>query len=78
MSGIGACPWDGFQVGPVIGWPFLQSVLHLCPFKISGQKFCRWVGVLIPPLKVLSDYLQLSLQVSPSTTGDVALPKAIA
>lgn len=31
MLGIGACPWIGSQVGPVIGWPFLQSLLLLCP-----------------------------------------------
>ena len=28
VSGIGACPWDGSQVGLVIGWPFSQSLLH--------------------------------------------------
>ena len=28
VSGIGACPWDRSQTGPVTGWPFLQSLLH--------------------------------------------------
>ena len=28
-EGVGACPWDGSQVGPVIGWAFPQSLLHL-------------------------------------------------
>jgi hypothetical protein len=30
MSWIGACPWFGFKVDLKIGWPFLQSLLHLC------------------------------------------------
>ena len=29
VLGIGACSWDGFQVGVVIGWPLLQSLLPL-------------------------------------------------
>jgi hypothetical protein len=42
VSGICACLWDGFQVGPVIGWPFLQSLLHLCPC-ISYSQDTFWV-----------------------------------
>lgn len=26
VSGIGACLWGGTHVGPVIGWPFPQSI----------------------------------------------------
>jgi hypothetical protein len=26
--GIGACLWDGSQVGPVIRWPFPQPPIH--------------------------------------------------
>jgi hypothetical protein len=40
-SGIGSCPWDGSQIGPAIGWPFPQSLLHLCPC-ISGRQDKFW------------------------------------
>jgi len=39
MSWIGACPWDGFRVGPVIGCTYLQSLLHSC---ISFRKDKFW------------------------------------
>jgi hypothetical protein len=28
LSETCVCPWDGSQVGTVIGWPFSQSLLH--------------------------------------------------
>ena len=28
-SGFSACTWDGSQIGPVSGWSYLQSLLHL-------------------------------------------------
>jgi hypothetical protein len=28
VLGIGACPWDGFQVGSTIRWSFTHSLLH--------------------------------------------------
>lgn len=43
-------PWDGSQVGPVIGWPFPQSQLHLCPCTSCRQDtFCveSFVGGLV-------------------------------
>ena len=34
--------WDESQVGPVTGWPFLQSLLHFCPCtSFSLEQF--WV-----------------------------------
>jgi hypothetical protein len=46
MSGFGACLWDGFQVGLVTGWPFLQSLLHYYPAFLlnsnnSGSKILK-------------------------------------
>jgi hypothetical protein len=49
MSGIGACTQDGFQVKWVIGWPFLQSLLH--PFIFFRQDKFEveiFVGELVP------------------------------
>ena len=49
VSEIDACPWDGSQVELVIGWPFLQSLLHLCPcISFKQDKFWveSFVGVL--------------------------------
>jgi hypothetical protein len=31
VSGIGTCPWDESQVGPIIGWPFPPPFLPLSP-----------------------------------------------
>ena len=61
VSGIGSCPWDGFLVGPVIGWLFLQSLLYLCPC-ISCRQGTFWDGVLIPPVGVLLSYRRWPLQ----------------
>ena len=42
MPEIGASPWNGSQVGPVIrSWPFLQSLLHLCD-SISCRQGKLW------------------------------------
>ena len=48
MSGIGTYPWDGFWVGPVIGWPFLQSLLYPC-ISFRQDKLCvkSFVGRLV-------------------------------
>lgn len=49
MSGIDSCLWDGSQVGPVIGWLFVQSPLHFLSLvhlvgrKHPGLKFL-WVA----------------------------------
>jgi hypothetical protein len=67
VSWIGAHPWDRSQVWRVTGQPFLQFLLHFCPCISFRQEqfrvkcFCRWVGVPIPLLEVLSDYWRLSL-----------------
>jgi hypothetical protein len=38
VSETGACPWDGSQVGLVIGWPFPWSLLHpLCLHSCRGS-----------------------------------------
>ena len=49
MSGIGGCPWDGSQVGPVIGWSFPQTLLHLCPY-ISCKLDKFWVESFVGEL----------------------------
>jgi hypothetical protein len=33
VSGFDARPWEGSHVGLVIGWHFLQSLLHFCLCK---------------------------------------------
>jgi hypothetical protein len=46
VSGIGACPWDGSQIEPGIGWPFPQFLLHLYCFTSCRQdKFWDQVSV---------------------------------
>jgi hypothetical protein len=30
VSGFGDCIWDEYPGGTVSGWPFLQSLLHIC------------------------------------------------
>jgi hypothetical protein len=42
LSGIGACSWCGPQVGQMIGWPFPQSLLYLCPW-ISFRQNRFWL-----------------------------------
>ena len=59
-------PWDGSQVGPVTGWTFPQSLLHLCPcIYFSQEQF--WVkffeGRLATPYLHLSIYWRWSPQV---------------
>ena len=48
MSGISACPWDGSQVRPVIGWPFPQSAPSRVPALLVGRTNfglkVLWVG----------------------------------
>jgi hypothetical protein len=45
--------WDGFKAGPVIGWPFLHSLLHLCPC-ISFRQGKFWVESFVSELVFLS------------------------
>jgi hypothetical protein len=69
VSGTGTCPWDESQVGMVIGWPFPQTPLHLCPPSICKQdkfwveNFVGGFGSLIPPMGVLPGYRKWPLQV---------------
>jgi hypothetical protein len=37
VSGIGSCPQDGSKVGPIIGWPFSQTLFHLCHLSSCRQ-----------------------------------------
>jgi len=37
-SRLGSCPWAGSQFGPVIGRPFPQSLIHLCPCTSCRQE----------------------------------------
>ena len=50
VSGLGSCPRNESQVGPVISWPFPQSLLHLCPCRSCRQDIFwvkRFVGGLV-------------------------------
>ena len=51
MSVIGAGPYAGFQVGLVIGWPFLQFLLYPC---ISFRWDTFWVKSFMDVLLSLS------------------------
>ena len=43
MSGVGFLQWAGSQVGPIIGWPFPQFLLHLYPSAdLVGKTNCWW------------------------------------
>ena len=55
MSGIGAYSWYVSQVGPVVGWTFLKTLLHLCPY-ISFTQEKLWVESLVAELMFLSLY----------------------
>ena len=48
VSGIGSCPWDGSQVGPIIGWPCLASMREdvVCAWSCNDLMFLgKWSGV---------------------------------
>lgn len=52
MTRVGPLPWGGSQVGPVIGWPFPQSLLPLysCTFHRQGKFWVKgFVGGLVLP-----------------------------
>ena len=53
VSGVGIYPWDGSQVGTLIGCPFLQSLFHLCPY-ISFRQDKFWVKSFVGRLVSLS------------------------
>jgi hypothetical protein len=64
VSGVGACPWDRSQVGPVVGWPLPQPLFQhcLCISCREGKflsKFCGCVDVLIPSLEKIIIFLFL-------------------
>lgn len=40
---VGACPCDGSEVGPVIGWQFPPSLFYLCPC-VSGRQNPKRIG----------------------------------
>lgn len=46
VSGISACPWDGSQVGKVIGWPFPfpSPTSAFLVDRISIRSKVLWVG----------------------------------
>ena len=46
MSGMGACPWDGSQVGQGIVWPFPHSLLNLVTC-ISSRQAKFWVVMFL-------------------------------
>ena len=70
MSGIVACPWDGSQVGPVIGWHSVSAPSSIPALLVSEIKF--WVegfvgGLVVVPVTLLGflpSYRRWSLQVS--------------
>jgi hypothetical protein len=37
VSGVGSLSWDRPKVGPMFGWPFIQSLLHFYPFTAFTQ-----------------------------------------
>ena len=70
VSRFSACTWDRSQIGPMSGWPFLQSMLHfyLCNFFRQAQfwaKNFKKVGGPMSQLVAISIYWRWSLQVSP-------------
>ena len=60
VSGIVAWPWDRFQFGQVTGWPFLQSLLHFCPYTSFSQVQC-WLEYFVGGLLSLSLHRQYCL-----------------
>jgi len=55
VSGIGAYPWDGSQVGPVIGWLFPQSLLY--PLSLQGNT-CIFKRRILSLKKITGDRSQ--------------------
>ena len=61
VSEIGSLTWNVSQVGPIIGWLFSQSLLHLYPCASCRQdKFYveSFVCGLMPPVLYLKSQLQ--------------------
>jgi hypothetical protein len=56
VSGLGASPWDGSQVGLVTGPPFPQSLLKFCPCS-SFWQVQFWVWMLAVGFAFLLEFL---------------------
>ena len=91
MSGLGAIAWDEYQVGLVIGWPFLECLLHFCPWSSFTQEQF-WVKKFEGSLVAPSFYCELCLwrwsvqvpsphcwafwlRLFPLSPGNLSLPK---
>ena len=60
VPGSSSCPWEGFQFGTVIGWPFPQTLLYLCPCT-SCRQDTFWVEVSVNEFLSLSLYWEFFL-----------------
>jgi hypothetical protein len=58
---IGSCPWDGLRLVIPVSAPCLS--LQLYAGQILGWRLCGWVGVIIPPVGVLSGSWRWPLKV---------------
>ena len=70
MSGIGDCPWDGSQIGLVIGWSIPQSLLHPCPC-ISCRQSEFWAESFVGGLVSLSLHWGSCLATEGTSSGSV-------
>jgi hypothetical protein len=72
VSGISACPWDRSQVGPVIGWPFPQSLLCFCTCSYRLDKF--WVKELVSLFPTVSPAWLQEVTISGSVSPTLESP----
>ena len=69
VSGIGASPWDGSHVEPVIDWTLPLSLLQppVPAFLVDrmhlGLKVFLWIGISFTPLGFLPGYRRWPIQV---------------
>ena len=60
MLGTGACPWDGFQVEPIIGRPFpCHCSIFVPEFLIDGKFWTSFVCGLVSLALPLGSYLAI-------------------
>ena len=76
VLGISPCPWDGSQVGPVIGCPFPQSLIHLYSCMYCRQEK-RWVegfgdGLGAGFLSIAAEYLPMPKTYAVSCVGVIS------